>query len=65
MLNQEVTRQAAIIAYIDDFKLMLVLAIIVMPLLLLTSWLARAIALGRERSSDSAAGITQPAAVRS
>jgi DHA2 family multidrug resistance protein len=36
MLNEEVTRQAAIIAYIDDFKLMLVLAIIVTPLLLLT-----------------------------
>jgi DHA2 family multidrug resistance protein len=36
LLNQEVTRQAAIIAYIDDFKLMLVLAIIVTPHLLLT-----------------------------
>jgi DHA2 family multidrug resistance protein len=36
MLNEEVTRQAAIIAYIDDFKLMLVLAIVVTPLLLLT-----------------------------
>jgi MFS transporter, DHA2 family, multidrug resistance protein len=36
MLNQEVTRQAQIIAYIDDFKLMLILAIVVMPLLLLT-----------------------------
>jgi MFS transporter, DHA2 family, multidrug resistance protein len=36
MLDQEVTRQAAIIAYIDDFKLMLVLAIIVTPLLLFT-----------------------------
>jgi DHA2 family multidrug resistance protein len=36
MLNQEVTRQAQIIAYIDDFKLMLILAILVMPLLLLT-----------------------------
>ena len=36
MLNQEVTRQATIIAYVDDFKLMLVLAIIVTPLLLLT-----------------------------
>jgi len=35
MLNQEVTHQASIIAYIDDFKLMLVLAIGVMPLLLL------------------------------
>jgi MFS transporter, DHA2 family, multidrug resistance protein len=30
-----VTHQASIIAYIDDFKLMLVLAIGVMPLLLL------------------------------
>jgi MFS transporter, DHA2 family, multidrug resistance protein len=36
MLNQEVTRQAHIIAYIDDFKLMLVLTIVVMPLVLLT-----------------------------
>ena len=35
MLNMEVTHQATIIAYIDDFKLMLVLAIIVVPLLLL------------------------------
>jgi MFS transporter, DHA2 family, multidrug resistance protein len=35
-LNQEVTRQAEIIAYIDDFKLMLVLAIVVLPLILLT-----------------------------
>ena len=34
MLNEEVTQQARIIAYIDDFKLMLVLAIIVLPLLL-------------------------------
>ncbi len=36
MLNQEITRQSQIIAYIDDFKLMLVLAIVVLPLLLLT-----------------------------
>ena len=36
MLNHEITRQAQIIAYMDDFKLMLVLAIIVLPLLLLT-----------------------------
>ena len=35
LLNQEVTRQARIIAYVDDFKLMLVLAIIVLPLLFL------------------------------
>jgi MFS transporter, DHA2 family, multidrug resistance protein len=35
LLNQEITRQARIIAYVDDFKLMLVLAIIVLPLLFL------------------------------
>ena len=35
LLNEEVTRQARIIAYVDDFQLMLVLAIIVVPLLLL------------------------------
>ncbi len=35
MLNEVVTHQARIIAYIDDFKLMLVLAILVVPLLLL------------------------------
>ena len=34
LLDQEITRQARIIAYIDDFKLMLVLAIVVLPLLL-------------------------------
>ena len=36
MLDEAVTRQAHIIAYIDDFKLMLVLAIAVLPLVLLT-----------------------------
>jgi hypothetical protein len=36
LLNEEITRQARIIAYIDDFKLMLVLSIVVLPLLLLT-----------------------------
>ena len=35
LLNGEVTRQAQIIAYVDDFKLMLVLALLVVPLLLL------------------------------
>jgi DHA2 family multidrug resistance protein len=35
MLDREVTHQATIIAYIDDFKLMLILAIVVVPLLLL------------------------------
>lgn len=36
LLDQEVTRQARIIAYIDDFKLMFVLSLVVLPLLLLT-----------------------------
>jgi DHA2 family multidrug resistance protein len=36
LLNQEITRQSQIIAYVDDFKLMLILAIVVLPLLLLT-----------------------------
>ena len=36
LLNMEVTRQARIIAYVDNFKLMLVLAIAALPLLLLT-----------------------------
>jgi DHA2 family multidrug resistance protein len=35
-LNQEITRQAQIIAYVDDFKLMFVLAVIALPLVLLT-----------------------------
>jgi DHA2 family multidrug resistance protein len=34
-LNVEVTRQASIIAYIDDFKLMLILAIATLPFILL------------------------------
>ena len=33
-INAEVTRQAAMIAYLDDFRLMMVLTIVVMPLLL-------------------------------
>jgi MFS transporter, DHA2 family, multidrug resistance protein len=49
LLNQEITRQARIIAYIDDFKLMLVLAIIAVPLLLLT----RAPSSGAPASSGS------------
>jgi DHA2 family multidrug resistance protein len=36
LLNMEITRQARIIAYIDDFKLMFILAIAALPLLLLT-----------------------------
>ena len=34
-LNEEITRQANIIAYIDDFKLMLILALITIPLVFL------------------------------
>jgi DHA2 family multidrug resistance protein len=34
-LNSEITRQADIIAYTDDFKLMLILTLIVLPLVLL------------------------------
>ena len=36
LLDHEITRQAKIIAFVDDFKLMLVLAIVALPLLLLT-----------------------------
>jgi MFS transporter, DHA2 family, multidrug resistance protein len=34
-LNAEVTRQAAMISYIDDFRLMMLIALGVLPLLLL------------------------------
>jgi MFS transporter, DHA2 family, multidrug resistance protein len=37
LLNAEVTRQAAMIGYIDDFKLMMVLTLIATPLVLLMS----------------------------
>jgi DHA2 family multidrug resistance protein len=36
-LNAEVTRQASMIAYIDDFKLMMIMALILIPLVLLFS----------------------------
>ena len=36
-LDAEVTRQAQMVAYIDDFKLMMVIAFLVAPLLLLLS----------------------------
>ncbi|MFI4982965.1 MAG: MFS transporter, partial [Nevskiales bacterium] len=36
-LNAEVTRQAAMIAYVDDFKLMMLIALATVPLLLLLS----------------------------
>ena len=34
-LNAQVTRQAAMVAYIDDFRLMMLIALCVLPLLLL------------------------------
>jgi DHA2 family multidrug resistance protein len=34
-VNQEITRQAAMIAYVDDFVLMLIATIVVAPLILL------------------------------
>jgi len=33
-LNDEVTRQAAMVAYVDDFKLMMIITLACMPLLL-------------------------------
>ena len=36
LLNAEITRQAAIIAYADNFKLMLWLSVLALPLLLIT-----------------------------
>ena len=47
MLNEEITRQSQIIAYIDDFKLMLVLSVVVLPLVLLTRT-PRAVVRGKE-----------------
>ncbi|MBV8620093.1 MAG: EmrB/QacA family drug resistance transporter, partial [Curvibacter sp.] len=35
LLNGEVTRQAAMMAYIDDFRIMMTITLVVMPLLLL------------------------------
>jgi DHA2 family multidrug resistance protein len=52
MLNQEITRQSEIIAYVDDFKLMLILAIVVLPLLLLTRPPQPAAKPTRSRSTD-------------
>jgi DHA2 family multidrug resistance protein len=40
-LNEEITKQANIIGYVDDFKLMLILSIMALPLVLLIRPLAR------------------------
>ena len=34
-LNAEASRQAAMVAYIDDFKLMMIIIIVALPMLLL------------------------------
>jgi DHA2 family multidrug resistance protein len=45
-MNAEVTRQASLIAYLGDFRMMMVMAIISIPLLLLIRRPARARAIG-------------------
>ncbi len=52
LLNQQITRQSQVIAYIDDFKLMLILAIVVLPLLLLTRPARPAAKATRSQSTD-------------
>ena len=37
-LNDAVTRQAVIIAYVDDFKLLFIVSLLMLPLLLMMSW---------------------------
>jgi DHA2 family multidrug resistance protein len=37
-LNAEVTRQASIIAYVNDFKLLFIVSLLMLPLLLLMRW---------------------------
>jgi MFS transporter, DHA2 family, multidrug resistance protein len=56
MLNQEITRQARIIAYVDDFKFMLVLAVLALPLILLTRPAASGVAAPRSRPVRARAG---------
>jgi DHA2 family multidrug resistance protein len=47
-LNAEITRQATMVAYVDDFKLMAVLALLCMPLILLMRQPRRKAAAGDE-----------------
>jgi DHA2 family multidrug resistance protein len=53
MLNAEVNRQAAMIAYLDDFKLMMILTLCALPLVLL---LRRPRAAGQVKIDPDAAG---------
>jgi DHA2 family multidrug resistance protein len=53
LFNDEITRQASIIAYIDDFKMMLVLSVIALPLvLLIRSTKAKAVAVDHAAVMD-------------
>jgi DHA2 family multidrug resistance protein len=54
-INAEVTRQAAIIAYIDDFKLLFIVSLLMLPLLPLMRW---------KKSSARAASASAAAARR-
>ena len=53
-LNAEVTRQAAMVAYVDDFRLMMLLVLLSLPLLLL-------LRTGRPRRPARAAAVPVPA----
>jgi len=53
MLDGEITRQATTIAYIDDFKLMMIVALLAVPMVLLL----------RKPSRQRAGGTTSPAIV--
>ena len=53
MLNEEITRQASTIAYVDDFKLMLILALCSMPFVLfLRTEQQRAVSRGHAAAMD-------------
>ncbi len=45
-LNDEITRQASLIAYIDDFKFLMVIALLALPMVLLLRKPARGAAQG-------------------
>jgi DHA2 family multidrug resistance protein len=55
-LNAEVTRQAAMIGYIDDFKLMMLVIVLALPLVLLIRVTPRAPAVAPAPSPAAATG---------
>jgi MFS transporter, DHA2 family, multidrug resistance protein len=58
-LNTEVTRQAAIIAYVNDFKLLFIVSLLMLPLLLMMSW-SRGNAIAVNLSPANANGRSTP-----